>query len=184
MLDFQQGYFSDFAGQQREDQRENYGGGLHRYSQAKLHPQPAQVAPPFLGAGELAGGAAVHQCPWSHAKFRLLSAILTTRSLKCRNLRTLPWCSDTVQRRLRSRAAYWVLDQKGKEVVSITWEKLASRAEKVGQVIRDKSSLYRGDRVALIYTENEIIEFAVALMGCFLAGVVAVPINDLRTMQD
>jgi len=78
------------------------------------------------------------------------------------------------------QAAYWVLDQKGKELNSITWEKLCSRAEKVAQVIRDKSSLYRGDRVALIYTENEIVEFSVALMGCFIAGVVAVPINDLK----
>ena len=56
--------------------------------------------------------------------------------------------------------AYWVLDNRGKEIASITWDKLASRAEKVAQVIRDKSSLYRGDRVALIYRDTEIIEFA------------------------
>jgi acyl-CoA synthetase (AMP-forming)/AMP-acid ligase II len=79
--------------------------------------------------------------------------------------------------------AYWVLDSKGKEIASITWDKLASRAEKVAQVIRDKSSLYRGDRVALIYRDTEIIDFAIALLGCFIAGVVAVPINELQDYQ-
>ncbi|KAK8050020.1 AMP-binding domain-containing protein [Apiospora phragmitis] len=79
--------------------------------------------------------------------------------------------------------AYWVLDAKGKEIASITWDKLASRAEKVAQVIRDKSSLYRGDRVALIYRDSEVIDFAIALLGCFIAGVVAVPINDLQDYQ-
>src|SRR5690606_13558696 len=59
--------------------------------------------------------------------------------------------------------AYWVLDSKGKEIGTITWDKLASRAEKVAQVIRDKSTLYRGDRVALIYRDTEIIDFAIAL---------------------
>jgi acyl-CoA synthetase (AMP-forming)/AMP-acid ligase II len=79
--------------------------------------------------------------------------------------------------------AYWVLDSKGKEIASITWDKLAMRAEKVAQVIRDKSSLYRGDRVALIYRDAEIIDFAIALLGCFIAGVVAVPINELQDYQ-
>jgi acyl-CoA synthetase (AMP-forming)/AMP-acid ligase II len=73
--------------------------------------------------------------------------------------------------------AFIILDSKGKEVGNITWEKLASRAEKVAQVIRDKSGLYRGDRVALVYRDSEIIEFTVALFGCFIAGVTAVPIN-------
>ncbi|KAK5253237.1 hypothetical protein LTR40_011147, partial [Exophiala xenobiotica] len=180
MLDSQQGYFSDFAGQQREDQQENYGGNVQRYSQGEVTSPTAQMAPPFLGAGELAGGAAIHQMPLeprevpfaicdphdSHIEMSIfdnIAAVLRHRA-----------------KTNSKQAAYWVLDQKGKEVVSITWEKLCSRAEKVAQVIRDKSSLYKGDRVALIYTETEIIEFAVALLGCFIAGVVAVPINDLK----
>lgn len=180
MLDSQQGYFSDFAGQQREDHQETYGGHVHRYSQSEVTSPTAQVAPPFLNPGQLAGGAAVHQMPLeprevpfaicdphdSHiemSSFENIAAVLRYRAT------TNP-----------KQAAYWVLDQKGKELVSITWEKLCSRAEKVGQVIRDKSSLYKGDRVALIYSEYEIIEFAVALLGCFIAGVVAVPINDLK----
>ncbi|KAK4941184.1 hypothetical protein LTR10_018857 [Elasticomyces elasticus] len=176
----EQGYFSDFAGQQREDQQETYGGNVHRYSSGEVTSPTAQIPPPFLGAGELPGGAAIHQMPLeprevpfaicdphdSHiemSSFENIAAVLRHRA------KTNP-----------KQAAYWVLDQKGKELVSITWDKLCSRAEKVAQVIRDKSSLYKGDRVALIYTENEIIEFAVALLGCFIAGVVAVPINDLK----
>ncbi|KAJ9609074.1 hypothetical protein H2200_006845 [Cladophialophora chaetospira] len=180
MLDAQQGYFSDFAGQQRDDHQESYGGNPHRYSQSEVTSPTVQVAPPFLGSGELTGGAAVHQMPLeprevpfaicdphdSHiemSRFENIAAVLRHRA------KTTP-----------KQAAYWVLDQKGKELVSITWDKLCSRAEKVAQVIRDKSSLYKGDRVALIYTEHEIIEFAVAMLGCYIAGVVAVPINDLK----
>ncbi|KIV89124.1 hypothetical protein PV10_08723 [Exophiala mesophila] len=180
MLESQQGYFSDFAGQQREDYQETYGGHVHRYSQSEVASPTAQMAPPFLNPVELAGGAAIHQMPMEPrevpfaicdphdsniemSRFENIAAVLRHRA------KTNP-----------KQAAYWVLDQRGKELVSITWEKLCSRAEKVAQVIRDKSSLYKGDRVALIYTENEIIEFAVALLGCFIAGVVAVPINDLK----
>lgn len=75
------------------------------------------------------------------------------------------------------KAAFMVLDIKGKELATITWDKLSSRAEKVAQVIRDKSGLYRGDRVALVYRDCEVIDFAIALLGCFVAGVVAVPVN-------
>lgn len=80
--------------------------------------------------------------------------------------------------------AFIILDPKGKELASVTWDKLASRAEKVAQVIRDKSGLYRGDRVALVYRDHEIIEFTVALFGCFIAGVTAVPINHAEDYQE
>ncbi|KAK9369416.1 hypothetical protein V1509DRAFT_620767 [Lipomyces kononenkoae] len=80
--------------------------------------------------------------------------------------------------------AFLTLDAKGKELSAITWDKLALRAEKVAQVIRDKSGLYRGDRVALLYQDHEVIDFVVALLGCFLAGVVAVPINAVTKFKD
>jgi acyl-CoA synthetase (AMP-forming)/AMP-acid ligase II len=80
--------------------------------------------------------------------------------------------------------AFVILDPRGKEIVSVTWDKLASRAEKVAQVIRDKSGLYRRDRVALVYRDYEIIEFTVALFGCFIAGVTAVPINRQDDYQE
>ena len=174
MLESHQRYFSDFAGQQRE----SYGGGPQRYSDA-LSPSAGTAPPPLKNSDLPPPGAVNHQLPLEPrdlpfavydphnpnmpmSKFDNIASILRYRS---RNNPKTP--------------AYWVLDPKGKEVSSITWDKLTSRAEKVAQVIRDKSNLYRGDRVALIYRDAEVIEFAVALMGCFIAGVVAVPINDL-----
>ncbi len=181
MLESQQNYFSDFAGHQNEDQRDSYGGGPHRYSTTDPFSPTAAMAPPMLKNSDLPSlGAVDHLLPLEPrdvpfavydphnanvpmSKFDNIATVLRHRA------RTIP-----------RQPAYWVLDQKGKETSSITWEKLASRAEKVAQVVREKSNLYRGDRVALIYRDTEVIDFAVALMGCFIAGVVAVPINDLN----
>ncbi|KAJ5054579.1 uncharacterized protein L3040_000849 [Drepanopeziza brunnea f. sp. 'multigermtubi'] len=181
----QQGYFSDFAsaGQQAyEHGRTNsYGGGPQRYSSSDAFSPTAAMAPPMLTASDLPPPDALeYQMPLEPrdvpfavfdphdkntpmSKFDNIGAVLRHRA------RTIGKCP-----------AYWVLDARGKEISSITWDKLTSRAEKVAQVIRDKSSLYRGDRVALIYRDSEIIDFAIALLGCFIAGVVAVPINDLE----
>ena len=177
----QQGFFSDFAGQQGyENNAPNAYGGAQRYSSSDAFSPTAAMTPPMLSTTDLPPPAAldyqmpleprdipfaVHDPHDPHtpmAKFDNIAAVLRHRS---RTLAKMP--------------AYWILDNKGKEISSITWDKLTSRAEKVAQVIRDKSSLYRGDRVALIYRDSEIIDFAIALLGCFIAGVVAVPINDL-----
>lgn len=181
MLESQQNFFSDFAGHQNEDQRNSYGGGPHRYSTTEAFSPTAAMAPPMLKNSDLPSfGAVDHLLPLEPrdvpfavydphngnvpmSKFDNIATVLRHRA------RTIP-----------RQPAYWVLDQRGKETSSITWEKLASRAEKVAQVVREKSNLYRGDRVALIYRDTEVIDFAVALMGCFIAGVVAVPINDLN----
>lgn len=177
MLD--QEVFQGFAGHQSEAQRDSYGGGPQRYSTTDTFSPTANIAPPMLRNSDMPpAGALIHQLPLEPrdvpfavydphngnipmSKFDNIATVLRHRA------RTNP-----------KQPAYWVLDQKGKEFSSITWEKLASRAEKVAQVIRDKSNLYRGDRVALLYRDVEIIDFAVAFMGCFIAGVVAVPIND------
>ena len=181
MLDSQQGFFSDFAGQQHDDYRESYGGGFHRYSQSGEAFSPtANMAPPFIPASELPHGPTIeHLMPLEPRDIPFALHDPHDKNIPMSNFDNLP---TVLRHRARAHAktpAYWVLDQKGKEIASITWDKLASRAEKVAQVIRDKSNLYRGDRVALIYREAEIIEFDVALMGCFIAGVVAVPINSL-----
>ncbi|KAF6238474.1 hypothetical protein HO173_003442 [Letharia columbiana] len=177
MLD--QAYFSDFAGDQHEAQRDSYGGGPQRYSTADTFSPTANIAPPMLSNSDLPLlGTLNHQLPLEPREVPF--AVYDPHNSN------IPMSKfDNIATVLRHRArtnpkqpAYWVLDQKGKEFSSITWEKLASRAEKVAQVIRDKSNLYRGDRVALIYRDSEIIDFAVAFMGCFIAGVVAVPIND------
>ncbi|KAI4114403.1 MAG: hypothetical protein LQ345_004807 [Seirophora villosa] len=179
MLDSQQLYFSDFAGHQNDVQRDSYGGGPHRYSTADTFSPSANIPPPMLRSGDLPSpGAVNHLMPLEPRDVPF--AVYDPHN------GNVPMSKfDNIASVLRHRAranpkqpAYWVLDQKAKETSSITWEKLASRAEKVAQVIREKSNLYRGDRVALIYRDTEVIDFAVALMGCFLAGVVAVPINN------
>ncbi|KKF93025.1 putative protein C56F8.02 [Ceratocystis platani] len=178
-----QTYFPDFAGQQSHDQGDDYGGP-QRYSVNETFSPTAAIAPPMLSARDLPPPEALdyqmpleprdvpfaiydpHDLNEPMSKFDNIAAVLRYRG---RTNAKLP--------------AYWVLDSKGKEIGTIAWDKLASRAEKVAQVIRDKSTLYKGDRVALVYRETEVIDFAIALLGCSIAGVVAVPINDLQDYQ-
>ncbi|KAK3716985.1 hypothetical protein LTR37_006040 [Vermiconidia calcicola] len=184
MLDSaQQGYFSDFTGQQIDDDRprESYGGP-QRYSQIEAL-SPSAIIPPPLIAGSQLPQVPAHQMP-------LEPRDVPFAVYDPHNANTPMSKFDNIGAVLRHRGkmqakqpAYWVVDPKGKELASITWEKLASRAEKVAQVIRDKSNLYRGDRVALVYKDVEVIEFAIALLGCFIAGVVAVPINNVDDYQ-
>lgn len=82
------------------------------------------------------------------------------------------------------KEAFSLVDARGKEPVSITWDKLNARAEKISQQIRNKGNLKPGDRVALIYRKSEVIEFIPALFGCFLAGVTAVPINAAEDLSE
>lgn len=91
---------------------------------------------------------------------------------------------DNIPSILRYRArtngeivAFQCLDQQGKETDYITWGKLGARAEKVAQMLRDQSGTFRGDRVVLMYSYAEVLDFIVAMMGCFLAGLVAVPVS-------
>ncbi|PHH60679.1 hypothetical protein CDD81_1365 [Ophiocordyceps australis] len=180
-----QGFFSDFAGQQHYEQHQSVEyGGPHRYSSSEAFSPTAAMAPPMLTANDLPPPDVLEYQPPLEPR-EVPFAIFDPHD------GNTPMSGfDNMAAVLRHRArktakvpAYWVLDSKGKEIASITWDKLASRAEKVAQVIRDKSSLYRGDRVALVYRDSEVIDFAIALMGCFIAGVVAVPINDLQDYQ-
>ncbi|PGH28207.1 hypothetical protein AJ80_00097 [Polytolypa hystricis UAMH7299] len=180
MPDAQQAFFSDFAGQQMDERRDSYGGDL-RYSQLEPFSPTANMAPPPMPIAELPHGAIIdHLLPLEPRDIPFEVKDPRNPSLSMTKFDNLPTVLRHRARTHPKQPAYWVLDQKGKETASITWEKLGSRAEKVAQVIRDKSNLYRGDRVALIYRDTEIIEFAVALLGCFIAGVVAVPINNLE----
>ncbi|KAK5738466.1 hypothetical protein LTR17_005994 [Elasticomyces elasticus] len=180
MLGDATGYFSDFTGQQMMDDRprESYGGP-QRYSIGEAFSPTAAMPPPLSYLPD----APSHQLP-------LEPRDLPFAVYDPHNGNTPMSKFDNIGAVLRHRGkmqarqpAYWILDSKGKEVSSITWDKLTSRAEKVAQVIRDKSNLYRGDRVALIYRDTEIIDFAIALLGCFIAGVVAVPINNVDDYQ-
>lgn len=180
------GYFSDFTAQGYADARQsenNYTHGtMNRYSTDGMPPFSPSVAipPPMLSTADLPPpGAVNYMLPLEPRDVPF--AVYDPHNIN------IPMSKfDNLASVLRYRAgtnpkqyAYIVLDTKGREMAAISWEKLASRAEKVAQVIRDKSNLYRGDRVALVYRDIEVIEFAVALLGCFIAGVVAVPINAL-----
>ncbi|KAI9668663.1 MAG: putative NRPS-like protein biosynthetic cluster [Alyxoria varia] len=180
MLESQQGYFSDFTGDQMPE-RDSYGGP-QRYSTGEALSPTA--FPPMMSSNDLPSTATIHhQAP-------LEPRDIPFNIFDPHNSNTQMSSFETIGAVLRHRGkthpkqpAYWVLDVKGKETASITWEKLASKAEKVAQVIRDKSNLYRGDRVALIYRDSEVIDFVIALMGCFIAGVVAVPLNCVGDYQ-
>ncbi|KAI1325175.1 acyl-CoA ligase [Xylariaceae sp. FL0255] len=181
LLDSQQ-YFDDFAGQQPYDQGASPEYGRNqRYSSGDAFSPTAAMAPPMLTANDLPPLEALqYQLPLEPREVPFAIFDPHDENTAMSNFDNI---AAVLRHRGRTTAklpAYWVLDSKGKELISITWDKLASRAEKVAQVIRDKSSLYRGDRVALIYRDSEIIDFAIALLGCFIAGVVAVPINDLQ----
>lgn len=93
-----------------------------------------------------------------------------------------PVAFDSWSSILRGRYEYYngetaivSLSIKGKET-SISWDKLYLRAEKVTHVLH-KMRLKKTDKVLLWYNRHDIIEFTVALLGCFVAGMVAVPIS-------
>lgn len=78
----------------------------------------------------------------------------------------------------KSDLAFVVLDSRGKEVNSITWEKLYLKAVKIAYEIQHRSSMKNNDTVILLYKDGEVTEFVAALFGCFLAGVTAIPIHQ------
>lgn len=90
--------------------------------------------------------------------------------------------SDSLPSILRGRFEHYAaeiafisVNEKGKET-SITWDKLYLRSEKIAFTL-NKEHLYKMDKVLLWYNKNEVIEFAVALLGCFIAGMVGVPVS-------
>ncbi len=176
-----QAYFSDFAGQSYDPAAPGEYGGPHRYSAGDAFSPTAAMAPPMLTASDLPPPDALQfQMPLEPREVPFAIHDPHDENTPMSNFDNIASVLRHRGRTTSKLPAYWVLDNKGKEIASITWDKLAMRAEKVAQVIRDKSSLYRGDRVALIYRDTEIIDFAIALLGCFIAGVVAVPINELQ----
>lgn len=77
----------------------------------------------------------------------------------------------------KNELALLVVDGKGKEQLSISWEKLFLKAVKVALELKHRTHLKQNDTVALLYKDGEVCEFAVALFGCFMANVTAIPIH-------
>lgn len=84
----------------------------------------------------------------------------------------------------RLKDAFSLVDARGKEPTTLSWEKLNARAEKIAHTIKAKGNVKPGDRIALIYRKSEVLEFIPALFGCFLAGVTAVPINAAEDLSE
>ncbi|XP_076311921.1 disco-interacting protein 2-like isoform X3 [Tachypleus tridentatus] len=83
-----------------------------------------------------------------------------------------------------------VLDTNGKIGSPLTYGKLLSRAQKIAYNILNKTGLKgedgikQGDRVALVYPNNDPVSFMCAFHGCLIAGVIPVPIEVPLTRRD
>lgn len=67
------------------------------------------------------------------------------------------------------------INSKQKEIF-ITWDKLYLRAERVAHEL-NKSGLKKSDNVLLWFNKEDNIEFTIALLGCFISGMVAIPVS-------
>ncbi|KAK3918800.1 Disco-interacting protein 2 [Frankliniella fusca] len=83
-----------------------------------------------------------------------------------------------------------VLDPNGKLSITLTYGKLLSRSQKIAYTLlnrnfsKGETVLKTGDRVALIYPNNDPINFMCAFYGCLQAGMVPVPIEVPLTRRD
>nr|CAD7429479.1 unnamed protein product [Timema monikensis] len=84
-----------------------------------------------------------------------------------------------------------VLDPNGKLSITLTYGKLLSRSQKIAYTLLNKAfikggetCLKSGDRIALVYPNNDPINFICALYGCLQAGIVPVPIEVPLTRRD
>ncbi|XP_051998324.1 disco-interacting protein 2 homolog A-like isoform X1 [Xyrauchen texanus] len=82
------------------------------------------------------------------------------------------------------------LDNAGKPVYTLTYGKLWTRSQKLAFTLLNKLStrneplLRPGDRVALVFPNNDPVMFMVAFYGCLLAELVPVPIEVPLTRKD
>ncbi|XP_059476315.1 disco-interacting protein 2 isoform X3 [Neocloeon triangulifer] len=83
-----------------------------------------------------------------------------------------------------------VLDPNGKLSITLTYGKLLSRSQKIAYTLLNKTFskgdtfLKTGDRIALVYPNNDPINFLCAFYGCLQAGIVPVPIEVPLTRRD
>ena len=85
-----------------------------------------------------------------------------------------------------------VLDPNGKLNISLTYGKLLTRSHKIAYALLNKigfkseamGGVKPGDRVALVYPNNDPISFLCAFYGCIMGGAVPVPIEVPLTRRD
>ncbi|XP_059355557.1 disco-interacting protein 2 homolog A-like isoform X3 [Carassius carassius] len=82
------------------------------------------------------------------------------------------------------------LDNAGKTIYTLTYGKLWTRSQKLAYTLLNKLStrneplLRPGDRVALVFPNNDPVMFMVAFYACLLAELVPVPIEVPLTRKD
>ena len=134
MLDSQQqGFFSDFGDNIQEPVEY---GGAQRYSAAAEPMSPTAIQPAIPTQPLPSASMINHQMPLEP---RDIPFSITDSHDPNTQMSQFESIGGVLRHRGKTharQAAYWVLDAKGKEVASITYEKLASKAEKVAQVIR------------------------------------------------
>ncbi|KAJ9054087.1 hypothetical protein DSO57_1018213 [Entomophthora muscae] len=83
-------------------------------------------------------------------------------------------------------AAITVVDSKGKDAVRLSWEKFHAMVDKYYQLLlsRRVGTLPAGTRVSLFFRKVEVADFLAACFGCFIAGLVAVPIVATESLND
>ncbi|XP_064108435.1 disco-interacting protein 2 homolog C-like [Macrobrachium nipponense] len=83
-----------------------------------------------------------------------------------------------------------ILDANGKLSVSLTYGKLLSRSQKMAYNLltrlggRGEGNVMPGDRVALVYPNNDPVSFMCAFYACLQAGLVPVPIEVPLSRRD
>ncbi len=88
-----------------------------------------------------------------------------------------------------------VLDQSGKSTSSLTYNKLLKRAQQSAYHLLNKLTfqspstgtdlhLKLGDRVALVFPNNDPIGFTISFCACLMAGLVALPIDVPLARRD
>lgn len=89
---------------------------------------------------------------------------------------------NSVQSILKSRSQFYEkevalmsINSYGKETL-ISWKKLYSKAEKVAYELNNRN-LSKSEKIILWYNIDDVIEFMVALLGCFISGIIAIPVS-------
>ncbi|OMJ30149.1 hypothetical protein AYI69_g314 [Smittium culicis] len=73
--------------------------------------------------------------------------------------------------------AYTCVDNKSNEIGSLTWQQVYSCSLKISNTLKEHPHfIKKGDRVALVFRKYEILDYVCSLFGCFISGIVAVPL--------
>ncbi|KAI0221295.1 hypothetical protein L0F63_002946 [Massospora cicadina] len=83
-------------------------------------------------------------------------------------------------------AAITVVDSRGRDALRLSWEKFHAMVDKYYQLLlsRCAGTLPTGTRVSLFFRKVEVAEFLAACFGCFITGLVVVPIVATESLAD